>query len=476
MSYEYMTGFGATTPPTRRPSGSGIRQQSNGQQPAAQRPATQRPTGGQQAGAGRQPSTSQAQIPAGKVPLGQADKEWYRNWLRRVNSRAYQRQQARDPRWTWADPDMLARFTDAKNQTNRLLRTAVSYKSKGDGGRGWVNTILTFWKKCDPQGAAAWITAPGNQTTLKLPKNIDSAFGYVETRRLVREDRVSALLRDPSGKGSSFTTSTRRKDAIKALSCPSEDAKRLIFGVPSDPQRTKGTDLLARYVREKNRQVAAAARTSQQRLAAQRQQAREAHAQAQQAATEAQALQQQVTVTQQQLAQATLLFDQEREKAAKGQAVSNESLMAMQDEVNRLTAELALTVETAMETRRDADLAEEALDLEQEVMEQSGLPIEPLPPIEELPELPPMDPMIESVMEPAFDPAYTDPAYMDPGFVDEGYTEPPVEPTEASFFEQYKWYLLGGGVAAVGAWYYFMKYKPAQEAAKIAENIEDYLM
>lgn len=491
MSYEYMAGMGttATTRRTRVGRGSSA--------------GRQRQTGA----AGSQQRTAQAQIPAGAIPIPSSDKQWFKRWLQRVDSKAYNRHQQRDPQWSWAYPDNMARFLDAKSQVTKGLRNVANYSrlpsDQLGGAKNWIQLMLSVWKKCDPKGEAAWITAPQNQTTLRLPASLDRSVAWTMDFRVLRKSQITATFRDPSGKGSSFNTNNSYQNAVRRLPCPDENVQNLIFGRATESNRIKGSDLLANYLQRKNQQLKATVRDQRQRAAAQQQQLRTAYARAQEATANAQQLQQEVTTTQQQLAQSTIELDQTRAQAAQGQAVSGEALAMMEEEVTRLINELVTVNAELAEARREAGLAEDAFEIEQELMVSDGVPVEPLPPIEDLPPLPVIeeDLIEKDLIDPGLvDEGWIDEGYMDPGYDisfayvdtmdpthDPGYVDPYAAASvttgaaittteeEPSFFEQYKWHLLAGGVAAVGAWYYVTKVKPAQDAAKIAENFEDYL-
>ena len=379
----------------------------------------------------------QVTIPIGKIPLSSENRAWFKRWLRRYRPKAYQWHQSKDPGWTWVDPKMMALFLDAKQQVINGLRDSGHWRDSTqiDAAKNYVAAMMSHWWSCNPTGAAAWITAPGRKTVLALP------IGYVNVYP--------------------WTTSMRRQNAIKDASCPDASAQSAMWHRPLASQRIKGTDLLTRYIKAKNQRIAAAMPDPRQRVAAQKNQLRLAHAQAQTATTNAHLLRQSMTETEDRLAQSTLQFEQAREQKLRGAAVSNETLAAMQADIARLTGELSAVNAELEGVRRDAELAEEAYGIEQELLILEGVPLEPLPPIEELPPPPiVLDPSFD--MEPPMDPALLDPM-LDPNYVDPfAPDEMDLAVQEPSFLDRYKWHLLiGGGIAAAGGWYYLKKRKPA---------------
>ncbi|MHC4120846.1 MAG: hypothetical protein ACYSWO_25430 [Planctomycetota bacterium] len=377
----------------------------------------------------------QVKIPMGKIPLNLKDRAWFKRWLRRYKPNAYQWHQSKDPGWIWVDPEMMALFLDAKQQVIKGLKDSGNWRDSTQiaAAKNYVAAMMSHWWSCNPTGASAWITAPNGKTVLALP------LGYVKVYP--------------------WTTSKRRQNAIKEASCPDASAQSAMWHRPLANQRIKGTDLLTRYINAKNQRIAAAIPDPRQRVAAQKNQLRLTYEKAQTAVTNAHLLRQSMTETENKLAQSVLQFEQAREQKLRGAAVSNETLAAMQADIARLTGELSAVNAELEGVRRDAELAEEAYGIEQELLILEGVPIEPLPPIEELPPPPiVLDPSFD--MEPPMDPALLD-SMLDPNYVDPfAPDEMDLSVPEPSFLNRYKWHLLiGGGIAAAGGWYYLKKSK-----------------
>ena len=411
------------------------------------------------------------------VPLGSKDKAWFMRWLRKLDPDAFRRHQEKDPNWTYATPKTLALFMDSKRQFVKNFRGAVNYAVDSSGNRRpdealsgatrYVTAMMIVWQKCDKYGAAAWLTAPQNSGALRLPRNYDRSISWIRYLRYGR-DQITASFRDPTGKDSSYNGDTRYTDSIKRLSCPDADMQKLLWNRPTADERIKDVTLLANYVRAKSRRLAQVAANAQQRMATQQGLLREARQNARAAAMKARTQAQTVAALQSELSQKTAELDQAREQAAQGVPVSNEALDAMQSDVTDLTLELSEANEEFSEAQYEADMAEETFGIEYEVYAETDPTLPPeVPGLDE--ELP-LDPTLMDV--PPLDPTMFEPLPEEISMLDEPLTAP-AEEAQPSFLQQYKWHLLGGGVVVVGAWYYFTKYKPAQEAAALTANLAD---
>ena len=335
----------------------------------------------------------QMAIPAGYVPIKSEDKDWFKRWFRQLNSRDYDAHLAKDPNFTYADPDRMARFLDAKYQVELGLDDVWDL-SIGAGGKpisgtdleraqNYFNEAMRFWTRCDSFGGVAWATAPSGTTVMKLPRL------YVERY--------------------SMTMSFAMSNLGARASCPDHSTMMLIWRVPLVANRTTGTEVLRDYIKEKEAARAASSTSQQQQLAAKQEEISSAQQQADAAQQRASELQGTVGSLEAALAEATLALDAARDQAATTGGVDNTALAALQAQVTELNHQLAAAHSEMAESRRAADLAEQAFEIEGE--EQEG-----------------------------------------------------------SLLGRYKWHLAIGGLAAAGAglWYYYFKYLPAKGGAAVA--------
>jgi hypothetical protein len=293
-------------------------------------------------------------IPAGYVPLPTDDREWFKQWWRRINQGAYENHANRDPGFIYADPDMLAKFIDAKYQVERCL-SDVWDLAVGAGGQplhgnersnaeDYFGKMMQLWTRCDPIGGKAWATAPNGRTGMKLPRL------YVE--RLPR--RPLLRFEVPS-------------------TCPSESDARMMWAVPLQRNRTSGTDLLADYIREKDEKRRATEKSRNDVVADKQREVEDAQNQAAESRQVAAEMAETVQSLESSLDQVTEELDEMRRQAAGGAPVDNAALAALQAQVSTLASQLSTSNAELSEARRAAELAEEAAELESESLEASFL-------------------------------------------------------------------------------------------------------
>jgi len=292
----------------------------------------------------------QMAIPAGYVPIKSEDKDWFKRWFRQLNSRDYDAHLAKDPNFTYADPDRMARFLDAKYQVELGLDDVWDL-SIGAGGKpisgtdleraqNYFNEAMRFWTRCDSFGGVAWATAPSGTTVMKLPRL------YVERY--------------------SMTMSFAMSNLGARASCPDHSTMMLIWRVPLVANRTTGTEVLRDYIKEKEAARAASSTSQQQQLAAKQEEISSAQQQADAAQQRASELQGTVGSLEAALAEATLALDAARDQAATTGGVDNTALAALQAQVTELNHQLAAAHSEMAESRRAADLAEQAFEIEGE--------------------------------------------------------------------------------------------------------------